>query len=196
MHAKTVLTVCFCSPPKLAWLWTNPQNYPFISNIPLTFSASMGLQSLSKAGVFGQHAQPSLYLQHQTKDMKKQILTWRTNLHPIMVAERSVTTTGKERFPPLPILSAWHWSWKPDCGSWACWPLFLVHLVFFLDCFVSFPYCPLLHVLLKLAFCSGFPVLQTALPVSCSTEQSPSPPCCPVWPSCRTERGRKSLLAH
>lgn len=192
--------------PSLLSVSAAPQNWLDSEQTPKTtlLSATSHWRSLRawgcslcpKLGSSDSTLSPSLYLQHRTKDMKKQILTWRTNLHPIMVAERSVTTTGKERFPPLSILSAWHWSWNPDCGSWACWPLFLVHLVFFLDCFVSFPYCPLLHVLLKLAFCSGFPVLQTALPVSRSTEQSPSLPCCPVWPSCRTERGRKSLLAH
>lgn len=30
------------------------------------------------------------------------------------------------------------------------------------------------HILVKLAFCSGFPLLQTAMPVSCSTVQSPT----------------------
>ena len=45
-------------------------------------------------------------------------------------------------------------------------------MVFFEILFGSFLYCPHAHILLKLAFCPGFPCLQTALPVSCSTEKS------------------------
>ena len=50
---------------------------------------------------------------------------------------------------------------------------FLVHVVLLEKPFVAFYYCPHIHILLKLAFCSGFPFSQTVLPVSYSTMQSP-----------------------